>query len=61
MSRRHLLCSSIETTISPKGTFVTVARLDIPAQEIDQAGQAAYGEGLAFSPWRTLHVGSMRE
>jgi hypothetical protein len=39
-------------TISP---FVTIARLDIPAQDIDQAGQAAYGEGLAFSPWRTLY------
>jgi hypothetical protein len=35
--------------------FVTIARLDIPAQDIDQPGQAAYGEGLAFSPWRTLH------
>jgi hypothetical protein len=35
--------------------FATVARLDIPAQDIDQDGQAAYGEGLAFSPWRTLH------
>ncbi|MBG0792248.1 hypothetical protein IYY11_02020 [Methylocystis sp. H62] len=41
-----------EETISP---FVTVARLDIPAQDIDEAGQAAYGEGLAFSPWRTLY------
>ena len=41
-----------EEEISP---FVTVARLDIPAQDIDQPGQAAYGEGLAFSPWRTLH------
>jgi hypothetical protein len=41
-----------EEDISP---FVTVARLEIPAQDIDQAGQAAYGEGLAFSPWRTLH------
>jgi len=28
-------------------SFVTVARLDLPAQDIDQAGQAAYGEGLA--------------
>ena len=35
--------------------FVTVARLDIAAQDIDQAGQAAYGESLAFSPWRTLY------
>jgi hypothetical protein len=35
--------------------FVTVARLDIPAQDIDQPGQAPYGEGLAFSPWRTLY------
>jgi hypothetical protein len=41
-----------EEQISP---FVTVARLDIPAQDIDQPGQAAYGESLAFSPWRTLH------
>jgi hypothetical protein len=41
-----------DDTISP---FVTIARLDIPAQDIDQAGQAAYGEGLAFSPWRTLY------
>jgi hypothetical protein len=41
-----------EEKISP---FVTVARLDIPAQDIGAAGQAAYGEGLAFSPWRTLH------
>jgi hypothetical protein len=41
-----------EETTSP---FVAVARLDIPAQDIDQPGQAAYGEGLAFSPWRTLH------
>jgi hypothetical protein len=38
-----------DEAISP---FVTVARLDIPAQDIDQPGQAAYGEGLAFSPWR---------
>ena len=41
-----------EEQISP---FVTVARLDIPAQDIDQPGQAAYGEGFAFSPRRTLH------
>jgi hypothetical protein len=40
-----------EETVSP---FVTVARLDIPAQDIDQAGQA-YVESLAFSPWRTLY------
>jgi hypothetical protein len=41
-----------EESISP---FVTVARLDIAVQDIDQPGQAAYGESLAFSPWRTLH------
>jgi hypothetical protein len=41
-----------EEKVSP---FTTVARLDIPAQDIDQEGQAAYGESLAFSPWRTLH------
>jgi hypothetical protein len=41
-----------EEAVAP---FVTVAQLDIPAQDIDQAGQAAYGEGLAFSPWRTLY------
>jgi hypothetical protein len=35
--------------------FVAVARLDIPTQDIGQTGQAAYGEGLAFSPWRTLY------
>lgn len=35
--------------------FVGVARLDIPVQDIDPSGQAAYGEGLAFSPWRTLY------
>jgi hypothetical protein len=39
-------------TLSP---FCTVARLEIPAQDIEQSGQAAYGEGLAFSPWRTLY------
>jgi hypothetical protein len=38
--------------ISP---FVTVARLDIAQQDVDTPGQAAYGEGLAFSPWRTLY------
>jgi len=41
-----------EEKISP---FVAVARVDIPAQDIEQPGQAAYGEALAFSPWRTLH------
>jgi hypothetical protein len=41
-----------EEQIAP---FVSVARLDIPAQDIDQPGQAAYGEGLAFAPWRTLY------
>lgn len=41
-----------EEKISP---FTAVARLDVPAQDIDQEGQAAYGESLAFSPWRTLH------
>jgi hypothetical protein len=40
-----------EEAVSP---FRTVARLEIPAQDITQAGQAAYGESLAFSPWRTL-------
>ncbi len=40
-----------EETVSP---FRTVARLEIPVQNIDQEGQAAYGESLAFSPWRTL-------
>lgn len=40
-----------EEAVSP---FRTVARLEIPAQNIDQEGQAAYGESLAFSPWRTL-------
>jgi hypothetical protein len=41
-----------DETTSP---FIAVARLDIPAQDIDQPGQAAYGEGLAYSPWRTLY------
>jgi hypothetical protein len=41
-----------EEKIAP---FVSVARLDIPAQDIDAPGQPAYGEGLAFSPWRTLY------
>lgn len=35
--------------------FVDVARLDIPAQDMDGEGQATYGEALAFAPWRTLH------
>jgi hypothetical protein len=35
--------------------FVTIARIDIDAQDIDAPGQSAYGESLAFSPWRTLH------
>jgi hypothetical protein len=42
-----------EESLSP---FVTVARLEIPVQDIDEPGQAAYGEGLAFSPWRTLYA-----
>ena len=41
-----------EEAIAP---FVTIARIDIPAQDIDAPGQSAYGESLAFSPWRTLH------
>jgi hypothetical protein len=41
-----------EEKIAP---FVTIARIDFPAQDIDTPGQAAYGESLAFSPWRTLH------
>jgi hypothetical protein len=41
-----------DDAISP---FVTIARLDIPQQDIDADGQAAFGESLAFSPWRTLH------
>ncbi len=41
-----------EEKVSP---FTTITRLEIPAQDIDQEGQAAYGESLAFSPWRTLH------
>lgn len=41
-----------EEKVSP---FVTVAHLDIPSQDIDEPGQAAYGESLAFSPWRTLY------
>ncbi len=40
-------------SISP---FMTVARIDIPRQDIDADGQAAFGESLAFSPWRTLHA-----
>jgi len=35
--------------------FVPIARVDIDAQDIDAPGQSAYGESLAFSPWRTLH------
>jgi hypothetical protein len=35
--------------------FVPIARIDIEAQDIDAPGQSAYGESLAFSPWRTLH------
>lgn len=34
--------------------FRAVARLEIPAQDIAQEGQASYVESLAFSPWRTL-------
>jgi len=41
-----------EESIAP---FVTVARVDIAAQNIGADGQAAYGESLAFAPWRTLH------
>jgi hypothetical protein len=41
-----------DETIAP---FVTIARIDIDAQDIDTPGQSAYGESLAFSPWRTLH------
>jgi hypothetical protein len=41
-----------EETIAP---FVTIARIDIEAQDIDTPGQSSYGESLAFSPWRTLH------
>jgi hypothetical protein len=41
-----------EPSISP---FVSIARLDIDVQDIDAEGQAAYGESLAFSPWRTVH------
>jgi hypothetical protein len=40
-----------EETVCP---FRTVARLAIPALNVDQEGQAAYGESLAFSPWGTL-------
>jgi len=35
--------------------FIDVARINIPAQDIGSEGQAAYGEALAFAPWRTLH------
>jgi hypothetical protein len=41
-----------EEAVSP---FTAIARLDIDVQDIDAEGQAAYGESLAFSPWRTLH------
>jgi hypothetical protein len=41
-----------ESSISP---FVPIARIDIPQQDINAPGQSAYGEALAFSPWRTLH------
>jgi hypothetical protein len=41
-----------EETIAP---FVTIGRIDIAAQDVDAPGQSAYGESLAFSPWRTLH------
>jgi hypothetical protein len=41
-----------EESVAP---FVTVARVDIAAQDIGADGQAAYGESLAFAPWRTLH------
>lgn len=40
-----------DEAVSP---FRTVARLEVAAQDINQDGQAAYGESLAFSPWRTL-------
>lgn len=40
-----------DEAVSP---FRGVARLEIPAQDIGTPGQAAYGESLAFSPWRTL-------
>lgn len=42
-----------EDAVAP---FVTIARIDFDAQDIDAPGQAAYGEGLAFSPWRTPHA-----
>jgi hypothetical protein len=41
-----------EEAIAP---FVPIARIDIEAQDIDAPGQSAYGESLAYSPWRTLH------
>ena len=41
-----------EEAIAP---FVAIAKIDISAQDIDAPGQSAYGESLAFSPWRTLH------
>jgi hypothetical protein len=51
-----------EEAVAP---FTAIARLDIDAQDIDAEGQAAYGESLAFSPWRTLYenrpVGSIAD
>lgn len=32
--------------------FVPVARVEIPAQNINSEGQEIYGDTLAFSPWR---------
>jgi len=44
---------------------VHVATLILPRQDLDQRGQAAYGENLSFSPWRSLRdhepVGSIAE
>jgi hypothetical protein len=42
-----------DDSISP---FMTIGRVDIHQQDIDADGQAAFGESLAFSPWRTLHA-----
>jgi L-Lysine epsilon oxidase N-terminal/L-lysine epsilon oxidase C-terminal domain len=33
---------------------VTVGTLELPAQDVDAPGQAAYGENLAFTSWHTL-------
>jgi len=33
--------------------FIPVAKVDIPAQDVATEGQEAYGDALAFSPWRT--------